>query len=82
MAISFSASNFTELKGRIQGQFTNLDTKNPASWPSVPRNSLFCLVTVVVVVVLWFLWLSGSDELLEVERASKKSNCVKVTKAN
>ncbi len=71
MAISFSASNFAELKDRVQGQFTNLDTKNPAAWPMVPRNALFVVLAVAVVVVLWFLWLSGSDEMLETERAKE-----------
>lgn len=71
MAISFSASNFAELKDRVQGQFSNLDTKNPASWPVVPRNTLFILVAVLVVVALWFAWLNGSDEALEAERTKE-----------
>ena len=71
MAISFSASNFAEMKGRVQGQFNNLDSKNPASWPAVPRIALFVLVAVLVVVLLWFLWLSGSDEALESERTKE-----------
>ena len=71
MAISFSASNVAEMKGRVQGQFSNLDSKNPASWPAVPRIALFVLVAVLVVVLLWFLWLSGSDEALESERTKE-----------
>ncbi len=71
MAISFSASSFAELKERVQGQFSNLDTKNPATWPAVPRNALFILVVTLVVVALWFLWLSGSDEALETERTKE-----------
>lgn len=71
MAISFSASNFAELKEQVQGQFSNLDTKNPAAWPAVPRNALFIFLAVVVVVGLWFVWLSGSDETLEAERAKE-----------
>jgi type IV pilus assembly protein PilO len=71
MAISFSASNFAELKDSVQGQFTNLDTKNPAAWPAVPRYALFVVLAVAVVVALWFLWLSGSDEMLETERAKE-----------
>jgi type IV pilus assembly protein PilO len=71
MAISFSASNFAALKERVQGQFRNLDTKNPASWPVVPRNALFVVVMTLVVVALWFLWLSGSDEALEAERSKE-----------
>ncbi len=71
MAISFSASSFAELKERVQGQFSNLDTKNPATWPAVPRNALFILVVTLVVMALWFLWLSGSDEALEAERTKE-----------
>ncbi len=71
MAISFSATSFSELKDRVHAQFSNLDTKNPAAWPAVPRNALFILVVVLVVVTLWFLWLSGSDEALEADRTKE-----------
>lgn len=85
MAISFSASNFAELKERVQGQFSNLDSKNPAAWPAVPRNALFIFLIVVVVVGLWFVWLSGSDETLETERAKeaqlRESYKIKLIKA-
>jgi type IV pilus assembly protein PilO len=71
MAISFSAADLSELKDRVQGQFSNLDTKNPGAWPVVPRYALFAAVAVLVIVTLWFLWLSGSDEALETERTKE-----------
>lgn len=56
-----------DAKAWLQGatdQFRNLDTKDPSSWPQLPKFGLFLLVTVLVVVVLWFLWLSDAvDEL-------------------
>ena len=44
---------------------------SPATWPSLPRYALFCVVLVVVVVVLWFTWLNGYDAELETERAKE-----------
>lgn len=56
-----------DAKAWLQGamdQFRNLDTKDPSSWPQLPKFGLFLLVTVLVVVILWFLWLSDAvDEL-------------------
>jgi len=46
------------------GQFRNLDAKDPSSWPSLPRYGLFLMVAAIVVVILWFVWLSDAvDEL-------------------
>jgi len=54
-------------------QFHNLDTKDPSSWPNLPKFGLYFLVTAAVVVALWFVWLSdASDELtLEQEKEVK-----------
>ena len=54
-------------------QFRNLDTRDPSSWPNLPKFGLYLLVTVAVVVALWFVWLSdASDELtLEQEKEVK-----------
>ncbi len=68
MATRLPAFNFAHLKEQLQGQFSNLDPKNPVVWPALPRYALFLAVAVVVVVVLWFLWLSGEDDLLKQER--------------
>lgn len=52
----------------VSAQFRNLDSKDPSSWPQLPRYALFLMIAVVVVVLLWFLWLSDSkDELVVVQ---------------
>jgi len=56
--------DFTDIQRRLVAQFSNLDPKDPSVWPSFPRYSLFVVTTVAVVVALWFLWLSGSQDIL------------------
>jgi type IV pilus assembly protein PilO len=55
------------LQQRLVAQFRDLDPKDPSLWPSLPRNALFVLTAVIVVVILWFVWLSGSQEALQQE---------------
>lgn len=72
MAIQLSsASDMAVFKERALGQFRNLDSQNPDTWPALPRYALFLLVSVVVVILLWFVWLESSDAELEVERANE-----------
>lgn len=70
---STSALNqkFAQLQDTLRSQFSNLDPRNPVVWPALPRYGLFLLVAIVVVVVLWFVWLSGEDEILTQERAKE-----------
>lgn len=77
--------DFAALQQNLTAQFNGLDLKDPASWPSIPRYLLFIVISVVIVVALWFVWLSGEDETLKQEhekevklRADYK---VKLTKA-
>jgi len=52
----------------ISAQFRTLDSKDPSSWPQLPRYALFSTIAVGVVVLLWFLWISDSnDELVVVQ---------------
>ena len=60
--------DFAGLQKKLVLQFRDLDPKDPSVWPSVPRYSLFAVTAAVVVVALWFAWLSGSDELLQQEQ--------------
>lgn len=60
--------DFAALQAKVVGQFQNLDTKDPSSWPSLPRYALFAFTTLAVVVALWFLWLNGSQETLQQEQ--------------
>lgn len=63
--------DFSDLQDQLFGQFRNLDSKDPSSWPAFPRYALLTVAAVSVVVVLWFLWLSASEAELEVERAKE-----------
>ncbi len=65
---SLGSIDFADLGQRFASQFRDLDPKDPSAWPNVPRYALFLVVAVVVVVGLWFAWLSGSDELLQQEQ--------------
>ena len=68
MATPSFAFDFSAIKERVLGQFRNLDPRNPVVWPTLPRYALFVTVGLVVIVALWFVWLSSSDEELQVER--------------
>lgn len=61
-------------------QFRNLNTKDPSSWPNLPKFGVFLFLTIVVVVALWFVWLSDAvDELtLEQEKEVKLRDEYKV----
>jgi type IV pilus assembly protein PilO len=69
MASKTSTSfDFQAFQDRLKSQFSGLDPRDPAAWPSIPRYGLFILTTVVVILVLWFTWLSGSQEALQLEQ--------------
>lgn len=63
--------NFSALQEGIKAQFVGLNPNDPPSWPAVPRYLLCVFVTIAVVVALWFVWLSASDEELKVEQAKE-----------
>jgi len=48
----------------VAKQFRHLDSKDPSSWPLLPRFAVFALVAAACVVVLWFVWLSDVEEEL------------------
>ncbi|HBH40142.1 MAG TPA: pilus assembly protein PilO [Curvibacter sp.] len=62
---------FVQLQETLRSQFSNLDPRNPVVWPALPRYGLLLFVAVAVVVVLWFVWLSGEDEILTQARAKE-----------
>jgi type IV pilus assembly protein PilO len=68
---SLPSFDFQAFQDKLKSQFMDLDPRNPSAWPSIPRYGLFVLTTVVVVVVLWFVWLSGSQDALELEQAKE-----------
>ena len=82
---SLGSIDFAQLQQKLSAQFSGLDPKDPASWPSLPRYAMFLAIAVVIVVALWFVWLTGEDDILKQEqdkevklRADYK---VKLTKA-
>ncbi len=65
------AVDLTGWQERIKGQFTGLNPNDPPSWPALPRYALCVAVTALVVVALWFAWLSASDDELTAEVAKE-----------
>jgi len=69
MASSINKSiDFAELQEKVASQFRNLDPKDPSLWPAAPRYALFAFAAIVVVVLLWFLWLTNSQDALQAEQ--------------
>lgn len=49
-------------------QFRNLDSKDPSSWPVLPRFAVFAFIAGACVVALWFAWLSDTQAELTAEQ--------------
>ncbi len=54
-------------------QFRGLNPNDPSVWPTLPRYALYLLIVVAVLVGLWFLWLTNSNDELEAARAKEVS---------
>ena len=54
-------------------QFKNLDSKDPSSWPSLPKVALFGAVVLVTVVLFWFGFLRNFEEDLVREEQNEVS---------
>ena len=52
---------------RIRQQFNNLNPNDPASWPIAPRVTLCAFVIVLIVVGLWYAFISGTSDAHEAE---------------
>ncbi len=63
-----SSIDFAQIQDKLVSQFRGLNTNDPASWPALPRYSLCLLLTVGVVVALWFVWLQNSADELKVSQ--------------
>lgn len=73
MAFNFPKNiNFQDLQAQIAVQFKDLDPKDPSLWPALPRVALYVAVTVGVVVVLWFAWISSYQTSLEEEQQKEE----------
>lgn len=56
---------------RFGEQFRGLNPNDPSMWPTVPRYALCLAVTALVLVALWFVWLTNSNDELESERTKE-----------
>jgi len=68
---SLPSVDFQALQEKLKSQFLNLDPRDPSLWPALPRYALFVATTIVVITVLWFSWLSGSQETLQSEQETE-----------
>lgn len=68
---SKSPIDFAVIQSKVAAQFSGLDPNNPAAWPNLPKYLLCTAVAVVVVVGLWFTWLSASEEELTAEQGKE-----------
>jgi len=82
---SLGSVDFSQIQQNLASQFSGLDPKDPASWPAIPRYVLFLAIAVLIVVALWFVWLTGEDDILKQEQdkeiALRADYKVKLTKA-
>lgn len=60
--------NLSELSDEIASQFRGLDANEPGQWPVLPKALAWLAAAVGVVVLGWFLLLSGEADNLEAER--------------
>ena len=58
---------------RMADQFRGLNPNDPSVWPTLPRYALYLLVVAAVLVALWFLWLTNSNDELDAARAKEVS---------
>jgi type IV pilus assembly protein PilO len=63
--------DFADIQSSLRTQFSGLDPNDPSSWPALPRYLLYFAVTALVVVALWFLWLSASNDEFIAEQAKE-----------
>jgi type IV pilus assembly protein PilO len=63
--------DFASIQENISSQFKGLNTNDPSTWPAMPRYGLCLLVTIGVVMGLWFAWLSSSDDELKTAQAKE-----------
>lgn len=82
---SLGSIDFAQIQQNLASQFSNLDPKDPSSWPSIPRYALFLAIATLIVVALWFVWLTGEDDILKQEQSKevklRADYKVKLTKA-
>ncbi|RYF72846.1 MAG: pilus assembly protein PilO [Comamonadaceae bacterium] len=68
---TFNKPDFAAALERFKAQFRGLNTNDPSSWPPVPRYALYFAAALSMLVLLWFVWLTNSNDELEAERAKE-----------
>ena len=68
---ALSKPDFSAVLGKLQAQFIGLNPDDPSTWPALPRYLLCVAVTAVVVVALWFVWLTNVDDELTAEQTKE-----------
>jgi type IV pilus assembly protein PilO len=71
MATAAPKFDMAALQEKIASQFRGLNPNDPSVWPIVPKALLCLIVTIAIVVALWFLWLTNSAEELQAEEAKE-----------
>lgn len=64
--------DFTALRGAVQSQFVGLNPNDPSMWPVAPKVMLGLVLGCLVLVGMWFVWLSSYDIDLEAEQAKEQ----------
>ena len=68
-----SAKNIdlAQIGRNISSQFQGLNKDDPGSWPALPRYLCYLLVTLLVLGLLWYFWLSSSNDELVLEESKE-----------
>ncbi len=66
--LSLPKIDLAGLQRSVLDQFRNLNPNDPGSWPVLPRLGVCLLLAAAIVLVLWFVWLTGSAEELAQEQ--------------
>ena len=62
--------DFVAFKEKLLFQFEDLDPNDPSRWPPLPRALALIAVTCLMMIGMWFMWVS--DYATELQRASAK----------
>ena len=54
--------------GAAASQFRGLNANEPGQWPLLPKLAAWTVVVILMVVLGWFLLISGADDQLDAER--------------
>lgn len=82
---SSSSFDMAAMQEALARQFRNLDSKDPSSWPPIPRALLCLLIVIAVATALWFAKLTDYRDELEQEQTTevglRKDYVLKMNKA-